>query len=88
MQRMHFSSSKGSGSSRERGRPRDPSVYTDDEHSADRFFMPFYGTAAANNKSLRKELIAMRSRRDKFLMKRMSLIESFLPAKVYMYKLL
>lgn len=52
------------------------------ESDADYYFLPFYGTAAANNKSLRKELINMRNKRDKFMERRMSILKPFLPAKV------
>jgi hypothetical protein len=42
----------------------------------------FYGTAAANNKTLRKELVSFRNKRDKFLARRMQLLLPFLPEKV------
>ena len=48
----------------------------------DPLLLSFYGTAVGNNKSLRKELISMRSKRDKFLAERLNLLEPFLLPKV------
>jgi hypothetical protein len=48
----------------------------------DPLLLSFYGTAAAYNKSLRKELISMRTKRDKFLMGRLRILRPFLIKKV------
>jgi hypothetical protein len=49
----------------------------------DPLLLSFYGTAVGNNKSLRKELINMRSKRDEFLAGRLNLLEPFLLPKVW-----
>lgn len=51
----------------------------------DEFSDKFYGTAAENNRYLRKELIDARNKRDKYLEKRLSLLLPFLPEKVTAY---
>jgi hypothetical protein len=48
----------------------------------DPLLLSFYGTAAAFNKNLRKELISVRGRRDKFLEARMKILKPFLIEKV------
>jgi hypothetical protein len=51
--------------------------------AGDPLLLSFYGTAVGNNKSLRKELINMRSKRDEFLVGRLNLLEPFLLPKVW-----
>ena len=50
--------------------------------SSDPLLLSFYGTAAAYNKSLRKELLNVRSKRDRFLQSRMPILRPFLVDKV------
>lgn len=50
--------------------------------AGDPLLLSFYGTAAAYNKSLRKELINMRDKRDRFLQARIKILKPFLVDKV------
>lgn len=50
--------------------------------AGDPLLLSFYGTAAAYNKSLRKELINVRTKRDRFLQARMKILKPFLIDKV------
>jgi hypothetical protein len=50
--------------------------------ASDPLLMSFHGTAAAYNKSLRKELINMRVKRDRFLQARINILNPFLIEKV------
>lgn len=54
-----------------------------DAGGIDPFVMVLYGTAAAANKSLRRELISFRDRRDKYLMKHFQFLRPFLSVKVH-----
>jgi len=57
-------------------------VDVDGVDSSDPLLLSFYGTAAAYNKSLRKELLNVRSKRDRFLQARMRILRPFLIDKV------
>lgn len=50
--------------------------------ASDPLLLSFYGTAAAYNKSLRKELLNVRIKRDRFLEARMRILKPFLIEKV------
>jgi hypothetical protein len=50
--------------------------------AGDPLLLSFHGTAAAYNKSLRKELLGMRSKRDAFLQSRRKILNPFLIEKV------
>jgi hypothetical protein len=53
-----------------------------DMDAGDPLLLSFHGTAAAYNKSLRKELLGMRSKRDLFLQSRRKILNPFLIEKV------
>lgn len=64
------------------GRNGGGAVDVDGVDSSDPLLLSFYGTAAAYNKSLRKELLNVRSKRDRFLQARMRILRPFLIDKV------